>query len=102
MMSVFTIVALAIGAWGQRLAGAFLVGPLLTRRPVLARAASLVPAAVVAAVVVQLAIGKGRDIVVDERLAGLAVAGFLVWRRAPFIVVVVGAALATAGLRAVL
>lgn len=100
MMSVAVIIALAIGAWGQRLAGAFLVGPLLERRPGLARAASLVPAAVVAAVIVQLTIGRGRDLVIDERLAGLAVAGLLVWRKAPFLVVVLAAALTTAGLRA--
>ena len=98
-MSVISIVALAVGAWGQRLAGAFLVGPLLSRRPVLARAASLIPAAVVMAVIAQLSIARGRDLVIDARLAGVAVAGLLVWRRAPFIVVVVAAAAVTAALR---
>ena len=101
MMSIFSIVALAVGAWGQRLAGAFLVGPLLSRRPVLARAASLIPAAVVTAVIVQLTIARGRDLVIDARLAGVVVAGLLVWRRAPFIVVVVAAAATTAALRAI-
>ena len=100
MMSVISIVALAVGAWGQRLAGAFLVGPLLSRRPVLARAASLIPAAVVTAVIVQLSVARGQDLVIDARLAGVAVAGVLVWRRAPFIVVVVAAAATTAALRA--
>ena len=100
-MSVISIVALAVGAWGQRLAGAFLVGPLLSRRPVLARAASLIPAAVVMAVIAQLSIARGRDLVIDARLAGVAVAGLLVWRRAPFIVVVVAAAAVTAALRAI-
>ena len=101
MMSIFSIVALAVGAWGQRLAGAFLVGPLLSRRPVLARAASLIPAAVVTAVIVQLTVARGRDLVIDARLAGVAVAGLLVWRRAPFIVVVLAAAAVTAALRAI-
>jgi hypothetical protein len=99
-MSVFAIVALAVGAWGQRLAGAFLIGPLLIRRPILARAAALIPAAVVAAVIVQLTIARGRDLVIDARLAGVAVAGILVWRRAPFLVVVIAAAATTAALRA--
>jgi hypothetical protein len=100
-MSVFAIVALAVGAWGQRLAGAFLIGPLLTRRPILARAASLIPAAVVAAVIVQLTIAQGRDLVIDARLAGVAVAGVLVWRKAPFLVVVLAAAITTAALRSI-
>jgi hypothetical protein len=100
-MSVFAIVALAVGAWGQRLAGAFLIGPMLTRRPILAQAASLIPAAVVAAVIVQLTMARGRDLVIDARLAGVAVAGVLVWRKAPFLVVVIAAAVTTAGLRAI-
>jgi hypothetical protein len=36
---------------------------------------------------------------VDERLAGMAVAAVLVWRRAPFVVVIVAAAAVTALLR---
>ncbi len=100
-MTVLAIIALTIGVWGQRLAGGFLVGPLLERRPALARAASLIPAAVVMAVIVQLTVANGKTLVLDERLAGVAVAGLLVWRRAPFIVVVLGAAATTALLRAV-
>jgi len=101
-MTTVAIIVMTIGAWGQRLAGAFLVGPLLERRPVLARAAGLIPAAVVMAVIVSLTLLKGGDLVIDERLAGLGVAALLVWRRAPFIVVVVAAAAVTAGLRALL
>ncbi len=99
-MSVLAIVALTVGVWGQRLAGGFLVGPLLERRPTLARAAGLIPAAVVMAVIVQLTVANGKSLVFDERLAGVAVAGLLVWRRAPFIVVVLSAAVTTALLRA--
>lgn len=101
-MTTLSIVLLTIAAWGQRLVGAFLVGPLLDRRPMLARAASLIPAAVVMAVIAQLSVAQGKDLVVDERLAGMAAAAFLVWRKAPFIVVVIAAAAVTAGLRAVL
>lgn len=100
MMRIISIVALAAGAWGQRLAGAFLVGPLLERRPVFGRAASLIPAAVVTAVIVQLTITSRGDIVLDARLVGVGVAGLLVWRRASFLVVVVAAAAATAAVRA--
>ena len=61
--------------------------------------ASLIPAAVVAAVIVQLTVASGKSLVIDERLAGMAVAGLLVWRRAPFVVVIVAAAATTALLR---
>ncbi len=99
-MTTLSIVMLTIAAWGQRLVGAFLIGPWLTKRPTLTRAAGLIPAAVVMAVIVQLTLAKGRDLVIDERLAGMIVAAALVWRRAPFIVVVISAAIVTAGLRA--
>ncbi|MFW2383775.1 MAG: AzlD domain-containing protein [Acidimicrobiales bacterium] len=98
-MTITAIVLIAAGVWGQRLAGMFLVGPLLEKRPVLAQAAALIPAAVICAVIVQLTIADGKSLVVDERLAGLAVAGVLVWRRAPFIVIVIAAAATTAALR---
>lgn len=100
-MTTLAIVALVIGVWGQRLLGGFVVGPLLDRRPGLTRAASLIPAAVVMAVIVQLTVANGSTLVLDERLAGVAVAGILVWRRAPFIVVVLSAAVVTAALRAI-
>lgn len=38
---------------------------------------------------------------IDARVPALAVAGFLVWRRAPFLVVIVAAAATAAGLRLV-
>ena len=99
-MTGLAIVALVVAVWGQRLLGAFVVGPVLARRPGVARAMGLIPAAVVMAVIVQLSVAEGRSLVVDARLAGVGVAAVLVWRRAPFIVVVLGAAAATALLRA--
>lgn len=99
-MTWLSIVALTVAVWGQRLLGAFVVGPLLSKRPAVASAMSLIPAAVVMAVIVQLSLATGKDLVVDARVAGVAVAGVLVWRRAPFIVVVVAAATVTALVRA--
>ena len=98
-MTTIAIIAMTIGVWGQRLIGGFLIGPLLERRPTLAKAAGLIPAAVVMAVIVSLTITRGGSIVIDERLAGLAVAAVLVWRRAPFLVTVLAAAVVTAVLR---
>ena len=90
---------LAAGVWAQRLLGMFVGGRVLRRRPALGRLATLIPAAVVMAVVVQLTVATGRSLQFDARLAGMGVAGLLVWRRAPFVVVVVAAAAATAAIR---
>ncbi len=98
-MTTLSIVGLVVAVWGQRLLGAFVVGPVLSRRPVMARAMGLLPAAVVTAVIIQLTMAEGKTLVADARLAGMAVAGVLVWRRAPFIVVVLAAAAATAAVR---
>lgn len=100
-MTTLSIVALVAAVWGQRLLGAFVIGPVLGRRPVIARAMGLLPAAVVMAVIIQLTVAEGKSLVVDARLAGMVVAGILVWRRAPFLAVVLAAAAVTAVLRVV-
>lgn len=100
-MTILSIVVLTAAVWGQRLLGGFVVGPLLDERPAFTRAASLIPAAVVMAVIVQLTVTRRGDLVADERLAGMAVAAILVWRKAPFLLVVIAAAATTALLRAV-
>ncbi len=101
-MTILAVVMLTIGVWSQRLLGAFVVGPLLERRPTLTRAAGLIPAAVVMAVIVSLTITRGGDLVFDERIVGLVAAAFFVWRKAPFIVVVAVAAVTTSLLRVLL
>lgn len=93
------IALLAIGVWSQRLLGMFAGGALLDRVPLFARLASLIPAAVVGAVIIQLTIADGRALTLDARSVGVAVAGVLVWRRAPVIVVVTAAAVVTALIR---
>ena len=93
------IALLAIGVWSQRLVGMFAGGALLDRVPLFARLASLIPAAVVGAVIIQLTIADGRALTIDARSVGVAVAGVLVWRRAPVIVVVTAAAVVTALIR---
>jgi hypothetical protein len=98
-MSWTVITLLVAGVAGQRLVGMFAGRAMLARVPALERLASLIPAAVVAAVIVQLTVASGKSVVIDERLAGLAIAGILVWRRAPFIVVILAAAGTTALLR---
>ena len=99
-MSWPIVFVLAAGVWGQRFAGMYLGGPVLSRVPALAKLAALIPAAVVMAVIVQLTVGSGESLTVDARLAGMTAAGVLVWRRAPFVVVVLAAAVVTATVRA--
>ena len=65
------------------------------------RAASLLPVALLAGLVVVQAFATGRDLVLDARAAGLAVAAVAVLLRAPFLVVVAAAALTAALLRLV-
>ena len=53
-------------------------------------------AALLAALVVVETFGQGRSLVLDARVLGAAFAAVAVWRRAPLIVVVLGAAAVTA------
>ena len=55
----------------------------------MARVVDFVPAALLAALVAVQALTSGHDLVIDGRLAGLAVAALALALRAPFIVVLV-------------
>ena len=68
--------------------------------PRIRRTAVLLPVALLGALVVVEAFATGRHLQLDARAAGLAVAGVAVLLRAPFLVVVIAAALTAAGLRA--
>jgi branched-subunit amino acid transport protein len=63
------------------------------------RMLSLLPAALLAALVVTEAIIHDGELDLDARIGGLAAAGLLLWRGASVIWVVIGAAAATALLR---
>jgi branched-subunit amino acid transport protein len=81
---------------GLSVPAAWMAGPRRTR------VADLLPVAVLAGlVVIQTTIGKGGQLVLDARAAGLAAAVVAVLLRAPFLVVVVAAASTAALLRAV-
>lgn len=99
-MSVSTVVFLSVGIAAQRLVGMFVLGHGKELRPALRRLVELIPAGVVAAVVAQLTFASGKQLQLDARLPGVAVAVLLVWRRQSLFVVVVGAAVVTAALRA--
>ena len=57
------------------------------------------PAALLAALTLVSTVGSGASISIDARLVGVVVAGVALWRRAPFVVVVMVAAAATALVR---
>jgi len=59
----------------------------------------LIPAALFAALVAVQTFADGSDLVLDARVWGLAAAVVAVWRRAPFIVVVLVAMAVTAAVR---
>lgn len=100
-MSWTGAVLLALGVAAQRLVGMFGAGAWLAARPRARAFADLVPVAVVSALVAQITLTTAGDFDIDARLAGMVVAAGLVWRRAPFFVVVTAAAAVTAALRLV-
>jgi branched-subunit amino acid transport protein len=68
--------------------------------PRFAAVVEMLAPAVFAALVVTQAVGGDQEIVLDERLVGLGVAAVAVALRAPLLVVIVVAALGSAGARA--
>lgn len=63
------------------------------------RYASAAAVTLLAALLVTQAVADGSTISLDARIPGVAVAGILLWRRAPVLVVILGAAATTAVLR---
>jgi uncharacterized membrane protein len=91
------VIATIVGCYLLKLAG-YLVPARVLDHPRTRRLVELVPVALLAALVVVEALASGRHLDVNgPRLAGFAVAAVAVWRKAPFLVVVILAAL-TAGL----
>ena len=72
----------------------------LLERPDVMRAAGLLTAGLLAALVAVQTVASADHLQLDARLPALAVAAIALWRRAPFIVVVALAAVTAAGLRA--
>lgn len=93
------LVAASAVCFGLKLAG-HLVPEHWLAQPRVARTAALVTVALLSALVAVQAFTHGQSLVVDARLPALIVAGVALALRAPFIVVVLLAALTAAGLRA--
>jgi branched-subunit amino acid transport protein len=94
------VLVTAVGCYLLKLAG-LSVPPRLLERPLVSRVADLIPVALLAALVAVQVFADGHDLVLDARALGLGVAVVLLLLRAPFLVVVFGAALAAALVRLV-
>lgn len=95
------VVSTIVGCYLLKLAG-YLVPARVLDHPRTRRAIELLPVALLAALVVVEALASGRHLDWNgPRLAGFAVGAFAVWRRAPFLVVVISAAVVAAVLRQV-
>ena len=92
------VIAASLACYLLKLAG-LSVPPRVLERPVVERIADLIPVALLAALVAVQVFGSGSRLVLDARIAGLGVAVVLLLLRAPFLVVVFGAALSAALLR---
>ena len=94
-----TLVGLAAGTYLLKAAGPLLLGSR-TLPARFGRWAVLLPVPLLAALVATSTLTDDQRWIVDARAVGLAAAAVALWRRLPFIVVVVAAGAATAGARA--
>ena len=94
------VLLLAAAAYSFKVIGLIVSGRRqLPRR--LERCLALIPAALIAALIVNDTFADGKDLVLDARAAGVATAAVAAWRRAPLIVVIVLGAVVTAAVRQV-
>ena len=99
-MSWSPVIALCVGAYGLKALGLAVGGrldPDVAERWHL----EILVVPILAALIVVQSFSSGHRLVLDARAPALLVAAFLVWRRAPFVVVALAAAATAAGLRLV-
>lgn len=97
-MSWWPVLALAVASLALKAVGPLLLGGR-ELPPRLVQVLGLVPVPMLAALALVGTVADGHRLVADARLPALGVAAVLVWRRAPFLVVVVAAAATAALLR---
>ncbi|MGW3122645.1 AzlD domain-containing protein [Streptomyces sp. NPDC001107] len=99
MNTWIAIGATALGCYAVKLAGLLVPGGVL-EKPLTRRLAALLPVALLAALTAQQTFADGPALVLDARAAGLGAAAVALFLRAPFLLVVAAAVVATAGVRA--
>lgn len=99
-MSWAFVLAMGLGAYLTKVVGLVVLGRSRVA-PSVDRCLTLVPAALLAALVVKDTFSVGQDLVLDARALGVGTAALAAWRRAPLIVVIVLGAAVTALARAI-
>ena len=92
------VLAASLVVFALKLAG-YVVPQRLVQGPLLTRVAGLVTIGLLSSLVVAQTFAGEAGLVLDARVPAVALAGVLLWLRVPFIVVIVVAAVAAAGLR---
>jgi branched-subunit amino acid transport protein len=98
-MTWTALFALALASYALKAIGLLIAGER-ELRPGIGQVLDLVAIPLLAALILIQTLDGGRQIVFDARVPALLVAAVLVWRRAPFLVVVLAAAATAALLRA--
>lgn len=98
-MSLWSVILVASAVVAATKFVGFVLPASITESDVVQRVSDAVTVALLATLVVIQTLGAGNSIVIDARLVAVAVAGFLLWRRVPFIVVILAAAFVAAGIR---
>lgn len=93
------IVLLSVAAYGLKVLGFVIVGGR-EMPAILQRCLVLIPASLLAALIAKDTFTTAQELAIDARAVGLVVAAVAVWRRLPFVVVIVLATAATAAVRA--
>ncbi|HQY13262.1 MAG TPA: AzlD domain-containing protein [Ilumatobacteraceae bacterium] len=99
-MSWGFVFALGVTAFAFKVLGLVLVGDR-EMPPVLDRCLALIPAALIAAIVVKDTFSIGQHLQLDARAVGVGAAAIAAWRKLPLVAVIVIGAATTAALRAV-
>ena len=95
-MSWWAVAALCGAAYALKLLGVLLAGRV---EPAAGGSLELLVVPVLAALILVQTLDGGQEVVIDARVPALLVAGVLVWRRAPLLVVVLAAGATAALLR---
>lgn len=93
------VLGVAVGCYALKLLGLSIPERML-EHPVTVRAAAFIPVGLLAALVAVQGFTDETRVVVDARLAGLVVAAVLLWRKVPFLVMLIAAAATAALVRA--
>jgi len=94
----WVVIGASLAVFAVKLAG-YIVPQRLVEGPVLSRVAAIVTVALLASLVASQTLQGPGGVLFDARIPALVFAAVLLWFRAPFIIVIIGAAAMAAGLR---